>query len=134
MNDQYIRISQSSPLSREVETASRRGRRRADRDRIGGLARGLQPRRSSGWRAARGDSGMTVKTELVLLVLLASTTLGVGDEPQIPAEERQWLREFYDSTGGPTWIKNDGWAAAAAAGWTAFTSSRVRQPPRSAGK
>ena len=54
---------------------------------------------------------------LLLLLLLAATTQ--GDDPQIPPGERQWLREFYESTGGPTWREKGGWADAALAGWTA---------------
>eukprot|EP01045_Picozoa_sp_COSAG04_P029685 COSAG04_NODE_4941_length_1813_cov_21.584014_1_plen_340_part_00 len=38
-------------------------------------------------------------------------------ENQLPDQEVEWLRSFYESTGGAHWIHNEGWTDAAGANW-----------------
>ena len=58
----------------------------------------------------------TVSVVCALAALARAGEAGEED-PEIPVTEIQWLRSFYESTGGPTWVNRDGWEKAAAAGW-----------------
>ena len=53
----------------------------------------------------------------LLLVSSALAARASAQSQQLPDREVEWLREFFESTGGPTWLNREGWEQAAAAGW-----------------